>query len=90
MIEVIHDTDGKVVAYTELSIRDTLGNRDPEGNCLFVHELWIYEKLRYKHLWKELLDRVTLEFPHLKWIYWERRKYRDRMTTVSIDQLKRR
>lgn len=90
MVEVIKDTDGKVVAYAEISPRDLDGKFCEVGTCLYVHELWVHESMRFKKVWKQLLDNVLCQLPYIQWIYWNRHKYGDRMTTISLEQLRRR
>jgi len=48
MIDVIHDDDGKVIAYVEWSLRNQEGLEDKWGEFIFIHDIWVHEKSRWK------------------------------------------
>ena len=90
MVEVIHDKhDGKIIAYIDMSLRDRFGNRCQDGDCMFIHDLWIHNDYRFKYTWKIFLYRAIRLYPQLEYVYWERKKYNDRMKTCRIEQLQR-
>lgn len=90
MVEVIHDDEGKIIAYIDMTLRDIYGNPDPIGEYMYIHEMWIHESIRYTKAWKQFLYNAIKEFPLLKYVYWVRRKHNGRSKTCTIQDLKRR
>ena len=86
-IEAIHNKEGFCTAYCVWSPRDKDGVEDYKGDFVCVDEMWIHDSITGMAPIKHFIKEVTRKYPRVKYGYWERRKYGDRIKMFSTGQL---
>ena len=93
MIYKRHDKDDdKVTAYVVYHKLDKVGNFDINGEFLYVEDVWIHKSDREKNivfLMYRWLTDVLPSHPTVKYLYWVRYKYGDRMSAYEVLRGKR-
>lgn len=79
---------GFIYAYAEWWIVNKDGQIDRNGEYVFINDLWIHEDYRYKGVMRRFIHKGAKEYPQLKYLYYRRGKYSDRLTLYSRKQLK--
>ncbi len=85
MTAVEHDkTDGKVIAYVDYQIVDSFGHLSELGQYCWVNECWVHKDFRKRKILNWFVEREHLKWPTVKWLYYKRRKYGDRIRQYDI------
>ena len=60
------------------------GQKDPNGEYLFIYDLWIHVSHRMGSALNELIGMIDANpaSKSAKWVYWEREKYGNRMSKL--------
>jgi len=94
MIITKKDNTGKVVAYADFRLMSETGTEEPQGIYAWIDEVWIHESLRTRNVFNAILEdfiyTYSKQYPCAKFIYWQRGKYKDRMSLYVVDKIKRR
>lgn len=86
---VFKTRQGYIKAYMDYRIVDKDGNNHPEGEWLYIREMWVHPKHRNKRLPQKLILKAA-EHKSPKTAYWLRDKYNERMSYYDIERLKKR
>ena len=78
------DQDGKVVAYVYYTPVDITGKPCKEGEYAFVTDAWVHESIRHKDTIRSFAKEGLRQCPQLKWAYWQRSKYNERIKMFDI------
>lgn len=84
MILVKHDIDNKVIAYVDYDVVDIEGKSDCCGEYAYVRYYWVHDDYRWKNLIKYFVEEAKKRHYCLKYIYYNRFKYNDRMKMYKI------
>ncbi len=87
MVVVHQNKDGFVDAYVDYQIVNELGKNDKDGIYCWVNEAWVHPTIRFKGFLKYFVRKRYKFHPQVKWIYWTRRKYGERMSMYDITKL---
>lgn len=83
MLEHIHDSDDKVIAYCEWMLVNKFGCADSKGEYVFVRDMFVHKDLDGLRTIRRFISDVIAKCPTAQWAYWERRKYGNRMKMFS-------
>lgn len=90
MVKITHllNKFGDIKAYMAWDIVTDKGVIDPDGKYLYVYELYICKKYRYNifKILGKLLGRIKPYCSDCKYIYWGRRKYKNRLKCFNINR----
>ena len=86
MFSVHRNNEDLVDAYVEYFIVNKDGSLNSFGEYAFISEIWIHPKLQRKGILQNFIKQEHKKFP-VKWIYFKRRKYGDRMRIYPVDWL---
>ncbi len=87
MIAVYKNKDGFVNAYVDYQIVDDRGFPDKEGLYCWINNVWVHKTVRQGDTLKRFIEEEHSKFLSVKWIYWKRSKYNDRMSIYDITKL---
>lgn len=94
MIITKKDADGRVIAYAEFRVVNEKGTEDADGAYVWINDVWVHEAYRRRNAFnailKEFLSSCQKRFWWVRFIYWQRGKYQDRMSLYSRDKILRR
>ncbi len=91
MVTVCHnDSTGFVNAYVDYDIVDSLGVQDENGKYCFVREVWVHKTVQKRRMLQGFVMNEHKKFPQVKWLYFLRRKYKDRMSCHDIKKFYKR
>lgn len=94
MIITKKDSEGRVVAYADFRLMSETGTEVAQGNYAWIEEVWIHEPLRSRNVFNSILEdfiyTYSKKYPSAKFIYWKRKKHKDRMSLYVVDKIKRR
>lgn len=88
MLEVKKDDKDKVIAYLEWQIVNKHGIGREDGEYLFVRDIWIHKDYERKNIIREFIEKIRYQTPYVLWIYWQRKKYNDRVKLFSKGRFK--
>lgn len=78
MIEVVKN-ETAFSAVCEYYLVDKFGKHQEKGDYLYIADLQIAEKYRRKRIIKKLIKQFLEKNPQLRYCYFERKKYGDKM-----------
>jgi hypothetical protein len=87
MIEIIREDDGIIRGVIEYYIVDINGVLDDKGEYAWVLECEIAPQYRGNGCLKKLMTKIVIRYPQLKFGYFKRNKYDDRIRLYSRNQL---
>jgi len=86
MIVNLKNFDNFIFAYLEWQIVNARGQFEDSGEYCYIQNYWINEKWRseYRIILAELSQQIADHkfSKNLKWIYWRRYKYNDRLSKL--------
>ena len=86
MISCLKDNNGFIFAYLEWQIVNVMGQFEDNGEYCYIQDYWIHPAWREEH--KYILAELSQQIndhkfsKNLKWIYWNREKYNDRLSKL--------
>ena len=84
MIYKKHDKDDKIEAYAIYHQLDITGNFNNDGEYIYVEDVWVHKDIRHKNIPNLMIQDVIPVYSDVKYIYWVRHKYNDRMKLYEI------
>ena len=85
MVTTTKDTEGRITAYIEWSLRDKLGLEDKEGKYVWVNDMWVHPNYRFKGMFRKFQRLIEPLVPTARFIYWRRKKHkRNGKSRISI------
>ena len=90
MFSVHRNSEDLVDAYVEYFIVNKDGSLNGKGIYAFISEIWIHPTIQRRKLLKQFILNEHKKFPQVKWIYFRRRKYGDRMRIYPIEWMYKR
>jgi hypothetical protein len=86
------DNNGKVNAYVIYHQLERSGAFSSSGEYIYVEDVWLHEEMRKSNMVRILYEWLNDELhkmPDVKYLYWVRYKYGDRMSLYEIVRDKR-
>lgn len=80
MVSYLKTRDGYIYALAEWFIVDHEGYNSANGEYVFVKDLWIHDKQRFKDAIKYIIFDINDRCRLAKYVYWNRTKYNKRRT----------
>jgi len=81
MISTYKDTEDRVLAYLESRVVGQSGFDKLEGEYLYIADLWIHPSHQNDwSIFRDLMSDALIKARSVKWIYFTRKKYGDRMS----------
>lgn len=87
MIVTKKDKQGKIIAYAEYLVVDSFGHQCGWGQYVWVNDAWVHKDYKNSNILKEFVKKEHAKLPWVKYIYWHRGKYSDRMSCYKIRRL---
>ncbi len=83
MIETKTTTEGLIYSYVVYELVNQQGYKDPNGEYIFIDDLWVHESYRNNGTIKYYIKTIADKFPQAKFGYFVRRwKYPDRPAKI--------
>ncbi len=83
MIEKKTTDTGLIYSYCEYNLVNKTGQKDPDGEYIFIDDLWVHPNFRNNGTIKYYIQTITDKFPKAKWGYFVRGwKYPDRKARI--------
>lgn len=89
MLTNLKDEKGKIICYVEWRLVGPSGLEVPSGDYVWVNDIWVHEDYRFKNKINRIIDEILRGFPQIKFCYFQRGKYGDRMKMLNRSQLER-
>jgi hypothetical protein len=86
MIYKNHDELGKVQAYIVYYQINKDKKLDENGEYIYVEDVWVHESVRKTNILKLAINCVIPLFSKVKYLYWVRHKYGDRMSLYEVNR----
>lgn len=87
MILIKRDDDKKVIAYVDYDIVDMCGKNCIDGIYAFIRYMWVHESIRNNRLIRYFIKEALIRHKQLKYIYYNRFKYNDRLRMYNIREI---
>ncbi len=87
MLEIIKDEQGNIKGVIEYYIVDKDGHMDDKGSYAWVVECEIAPQYRGNGCLRKLMTKIAIRYPQLKFGYYKRNKYNDRLKMYSKNRL---
>jgi hypothetical protein len=84
MIYKRHDSDNRIIGYVIYHQFGPNANFSIDGEYIYVEDIWIHESVRFKNLIAQMVNDVLPNFSKVKYLYWVRHKYGDRMSLYEV------
>lgn len=84
MLLLRKDKEDKVIAYVEYTIVDKYGHPCEVGQYCWVRDIWVHRSIRHQFTLKDFVEEGHEKFPTVRWLYYKRGKYNDRMSIYDI------
>ena len=78
------DKDDKVIAYLEYEIVDKWGHPCEGGQYCYVRDIFVHKSIKNKFNFKTWVELEHPKYPQVKFLYWQRQKYQNRMSIYDI------
>ena len=89
MITVLKNNEGYIYAYAEWRIVDNLGNKNINGDHVYIRNVWIHESRRGISL-SALIQQIDMQVPeHIKKVYWRNSKHDRISKTFNRERFKK-
>jgi len=86
MLSYIKNSNDYITAYLEWQIVNVQGQFEDGGEYCYIQDYWIHPAWRCEHriILAELSQQIADHkfSKNLKWIYWQRDKYKDRLSKL--------
>ena len=86
MIETKTTSEGLIYSYCEYNLVNQTGQKDPNGEYIFIDDLWVHPSYRNNGTIKYYIKVITDKFPQAKYGYFLRDKYDGRKTIYTRDK----
>lgn len=90
MLEIIRDEQGNIKGVIEYYIVNSDGTMNDKGEYCWVNECEISPQYRNNGGIKKFISAIIIKYPQLKFGYFKRHKYDDRVKMFSRNQWLRR
>lgn len=86
-VETIKDDEGRIVSYIEWTLCNKEGVSKEDGTYCYVKDLWTHDGFKFKNIIRHYINLIYNKKPTIKYAYWNRKKYADRIKMFSKEQL---
>ena len=90
MISSIKDPEGKIIAYCEYRLVGQSGYETPNGDHIWVNDVWIHHEYRFKGNMNRIIDNIMVSFPQANYGYFQRKDVNMKLHIYSRRQWERR
>jgi ribosome-binding factor A len=88
------DAEGRIIAYAEYRMVNEKGIDDERGEYIWINDVWVHKDYRTRNVFNTILQgfiaRQAESYPWAKFIYWQREKHGERMSTYNRAKILRR
>lgn len=90
MITNLKDSDGKIIAYCEWRLVGQSGYEIPNGEYIWVNDMWVHPNYRNKNKLGRIVDEIMRIVPQAQYCYFQRKDVDDKIHIWSRTQWERR
>ena len=90
MITSLKDAEGRIIAYCEWRLVGQSGYETPNGEFIWVNDMWVHEDYRFKNRVNRIIDEIMRLVPQAKYCYFERKAKNKHLHLFSRSQWERR
>lgn len=90
MITNVKDSDGKIIAYCEWRLVGPSGNEVPNGEYIWINDMWVHPSYRFKNQINRIIDEIMRLVPQAKYGYFQRKDKNMKLHIFTRDQFERR
>lgn len=90
MLTALKDDDGKVIAYCEWRLVGPSGYEVPNGQYIWINDIWVWPGLRNTGRIKRIIDEIMRLAPDAKYGYFQRLDYNTKIRIFPREQFERR
>lgn len=90
MITSLKDSDGKIVAYCEWRLVGPSGYEVPNGEYVYVSDLWVHKMFRFSDRIGRIIDEILRQSPTARFCYFQRLKHNHKLRMYSREFWERR
>ena len=90
MITNLKDLSGRIVAYAEWRLVGPSGYEVPNGEYIWLNDIWIHEEYRNMGKLNKIIDEIMRLVPNAKYCYFQRKDINMKLHIYSRRQWERR
>ena len=89
MVTTLKDKWGRIIAYCEWRLVGQSGLETPNGEYVWVNDLWIHKEYRMKYKVNRFIDEVMRIVPQANYCYFQRKDVSNKIHLYSRSQMER-